>query len=69
MTRHKLGGRQATQILYNRLGLKERQFERCCLWMLKKSVIAFTPVMITAAEFLFSPSAKRRLPQWVLSLG
>jgi len=31
MTRHKLGGRQATQILYNRLGLKERQFERCCL--------------------------------------
>jgi hypothetical protein len=34
--------------------------------MLKKSVIAFTPVMITAAEFLFSPSAKRQLPQWVL---
>jgi hypothetical protein len=31
MTRHKLGGTQATQVLYNRLGLKEKQFERCCL--------------------------------------
>jgi hypothetical protein len=28
MTRHKLGGTQATQVLYNRLGLKEKQFER-----------------------------------------
>jgi len=39
-------------------------------WVLKNSVIgtSFSAAMI-AAEFFVPTSAKRRLPQWVLSVG
>jgi hypothetical protein len=62
MTRHKLGETQATQVLYNRLGLKEKQFEHCCLISTimsetKKPAIQnlkTTPVEMRAT-LLFSP--------------